>query len=110
MYRFFLAVVILAIGIPVGLYNAWLFIDLWKWFVVPLSPENIPVLTVWWAYGLLYVIGWSHMTTLVSLPGNVSDEDIGECFANKIATILAIAVVYTLMWVVAKFIVYPAAF
>lgn len=38
--------------------NAFALTYLWRWFIIPLAPGQIPELTFWWAMGLAMVVGF----------------------------------------------------
>lgn len=99
-----------------AIYQTWLFMDLWKWFVVPLGVPEVPF---WGLYGLLIVAGWPLAglylkiddvkkkvvsTTKQTVTANPA-KAIGEAFGESIGTIFGVLVGYTFVWGIAKFVV-----
>jgi hypothetical protein len=96
MERIVAAIIVILIGCVLELYNAWLFMDLWQWFVVPLG---LPSLTIWGAYGLMLVLSWP----LVNLQKMTSsDENITEIVSNSIGNMVGFAAVHTVMFFIGK--------
>lgn len=58
-------VAIISIGIMasvlifvVSACNAFALTYLWRWFIIPLAPGQIPELTFWWAMGVAMVVSF----------------------------------------------------
>ncbi len=79
-----------------GIYNAWLFKDLWNWFVAPtFGMGNIGTAM---AYGLLIVAAWplTHILFFTNQSYEKQDAKIGQ-FARGIL----ISFVHSVIWVIA---------
>ncbi len=102
MEKFIASLIVFIIGLVFGVYEAWLFMDLWEWFVVPLG---VPALNLWQTFGLLMVIGWRFMGVHASvLNVNKKEEDVAEFFGDGIGMAFGMAVIYTIMWAIGLFV------
>lgn len=101
--------VVFFITITFGIYNAWLFTDMWKWFAVPVL--NVSVINTAQAFGLLMVIGWflsPVLTQIERIRLAVVDEDDSEFYGimmRAVTTSIGHACAFTLSFFVAKYIV-----
>lgn len=100
MERFVYAVIIMVVGFILGIYNAWLFIDLWKWFVVPLG---LPSLTLWAAYGLMLVLQWPLMSLHVRSE-LASEKEPSDAAATAISRGILLSAAHTVSFWVGWFI------
>ncbi len=83
-------------SIVVGIYNAWLFKDLWNWFVSP--SFGLPEIGTAMAYGLLIVAAWplTHILFFTNQVYDKQDESVGV-----IVQALVISFAHTFVWAIA---------
>lgn len=83
-------------SIIAAIYNAWLFKDLWNWFVSPAT--GAPSISTAIAYGLLMVAAWPliHILFFTSF---IHEKTDGK-FSNAART-LTITFVHTMTWGIA---------
>ena len=91
--------IVMALGLLLGVYNAWLFVDMWQWFVVPLGMKP---LTLWMAYGLLMVVAWPLAGTMSrvqqtydKVTSDGTKRSYLESLGNAFAWVIAISFGYT---------------
>ncbi len=83
-------------SIVVGIYNAWLFKDLWNWFVSP--SFGVGEIGTAMAYGLLIVAAWplTHVMFFANQVYDKQDDSIGV-----IGRWFVISFVHSFIWVIA---------
>jgi len=81
--------------LPLTVYFIWshayVLVKLWKWFIVPLSPENINQLTLPQAWGLMMVVAF---LTHVHFTCNAKDE------RESHEKIMAFVILFLKPWIV----------
>ncbi len=82
-------------SIVVGIYNAWLFKDLWNWFVSP--SFGLPEIGTAMAYGLLIVAAWplTHILFFTNQVYDKQDDSVGVIVRG-----LVISFAHTFVWAI----------
>ena len=98
---------VLVMSLVFGLYDAWLFVDLWKWFIVPVV--NVNLMNVPQAFGFLIVIGW-FTTPVMSKVLDIAEatSDSSESFERISASFNHYVIcsgAFTFAWLVSKYLV-----
>lgn len=94
-------VISLSFAIVLGIYNAWLFKDLWNWFVSP--SFGVQEIGTAMAYGLLIVVAWP-LTHILFFTNQVYEKqgDAVGVIARGLAFSFANTFVWGIAYVVAK--------
>jgi len=85
----------LSFSIVVGIYNAWLFKDLWNWFVSP--SLGVAEIGTAMAYGLLTVAAWplTHVLFFANQLYDKQDDALGV-----IGRGFVISFAHTFIWII----------
>lgn len=106
-----LVLVLMVLSAIVGFYNAWLFMDMWKWFIVPIGA---PELSFWAIYGLTLVIAWPLVATATKVQNieNILEEQKNgikneldsalHTLSRGFGTLIGGAIGYSVIWFVGK--------
>lgn len=86
----------MAFAIVVGIYNAWLFKDLWNWFVSP--SFGVQEIGTAMACGLLIVAAWP-LTHILFFTNQVYDNQSDS--VGVIARGVVISFAHTFVWAIA---------
>lgn len=89
-------VISLSFAIVLGIYNAWLFKDLWNWFVSP--SFGVQEIGTAMAYGLLMAFAWP-LTHVLFFSSEVYDKQDGAVSVYGRGFVLSFA--HTFIWVIA---------
>lgn len=85
-----LAILLLIITLPIGLYNAFVVSQMYHWFVVPLGA---PSLNIWWIWGLILTLGLIKGTKIDKAKDERTDtQKFLEIFIELIAMTLVLLV------------------
>lgn len=104
MLKFIGHVANFVVSVLVSLLGGLVFKDLWSWFVVPLGVRPI---TVFWACGLLLIIGFAKTGLKPAITSDDDDPSAGLIAA--VSNNIIFVIVYLLSWAVG-YCWYQAAF
>lgn len=91
------------LGIGFSIYNAWLFKDVWNWFIA--STFSLPQIGTALAMGLLIVLTWPLVGAVTAVVRTVGAKEESNPMAMSIFFQIIIAVIHTISWLVSYILV-----
>lgn len=87
------------IAIGFSIYNAWLFKDLWNWFIA--SNFNLPQIGTAMAMGILTVMAWPVVGGIVAVIRTVGYKQAeGNAVLSSLGWQLMISFIHTMSWLI----------
>lgn len=90
----FIQFIVIFISIPVGILRAWVFLSMWRWFILPTF--ELPDLTLGIAYALTLFVG---ILTGYKYPLTRSTKD--EVLEQQVGTLILNLIMILFAWLVA---------
>lgn len=98
--------VMVAIGLLFGLYNAWLWTDMWNWFIVPYFNLPNPITTVQ-MWGIILTMGILTVGLYSKLEQHTPTRTFPETLGANFSGGVLVSISLTFVWAIAKFVVLP---